>query len=91
LYGKLLRVHRTHTRGDGKQFLCELPDGTIAGLPAWMMEAGCEECSYGEPLASLDALRSLRELLNALQTPRRCDKASLISLKEGVDGKRPDA
>lgn len=56
-----------------------------------MMEASCEECSYGEPLVSLEALRSLRDLLNALQAPFRCDKASLISLKEGVDGKRPEA
>jgi hypothetical protein len=56
-----------------------------------MMEAGCEECSFGEPLASLDALRSLRDLLNALQAPPRCDKASLNSLKEGVDGKKLEA
>jgi hypothetical protein len=68
-----------------------LPDGTLAGLPAWMMDACCEECSYGEPVASLEALRSLRYLLNALQAPHRCDKASLNSLKEGVDGKRLEA
>jgi hypothetical protein len=66
-------------------------DSLFAGLPTWMMEAACEECTFGEPQVSIEALRSLRAVLSALQTPQKCDKASQNSLKEGVDGKRPEA
>ena len=86
-----LRVYRKHSRGDDKQFLCQLPDGTIAGLPTWMMDADCDQYSIGEPMVSLDALRSLRVVLNSLQRPPKCDKASQNSLEEGVHGKRREA
>jgi hypothetical protein len=81
-----LRVHRTVTTGNGKQLLCELPDGTIAGLPSWMMDPNCDRCCVGEPAIALDALRRLRDVLNALQHPPKCDKALLTSLKEDADG-----
>jgi hypothetical protein len=70
--------------GKSKQLLCELPDGTIAGLPGWMMDSACEQHSLGEPLIALDALRKLRDLLNVLQNPPRCDKASLRLPEEGA-------
>ena len=70
--------------GKSKQLLCELPDGTVAGLPGWMMDPSCEQCSLGEPLIAVDALRKLRDLLNALQHPPRCDKASLRLPEEGA-------
>jgi hypothetical protein len=70
--------------GKSKQLLCELPDGTIAGLPGWMMDPSCVQCSLGDPLISLDALRNLRNLLNALQHAPKCDKASLSLPEEGT-------
>jgi hypothetical protein len=81
-----LRVHRTVTNGNSKQLFCELPDGTIAGLPSWMMDPNCHQCSVGEPAIALDALRRLRDVLKVLQHPPKCDKALLTSLKEGTDG-----
>jgi hypothetical protein len=67
-----------------KQLLCELPDGTIAGLPDWMMDSRCNECSQGEPLIALAALRELRDFLSALQNGPKCDKASLKLPEEGA-------
>lgn len=77
--------------GSTSQFLCELPDGTIAGLPCWMMDPSCGVCSLGRPLITLDALRELRDLLHALQRPPKCDKASLKPPEGGEYDKTDEA
>ena len=77
--------------GKTSQFFCELPDGTIAGLPCWMMDSSCELCALGRPLIALEALRDLRDLLNALQDPSECDKASLKPPEGGAYDKTDEA
>ena len=47
---------------------CELGDGTVGAVPAWMTDAAsCGELSAGEPRASLEALVELRGFLDALK------------------------
>jgi len=58
-----------------------MESGTCA-LPAWMLRAACAAFVIGPPLISADALRELRDLLNALPSGPECDKASLKP-KEG--------
>ncbi len=68
----------------GEYVFCQLPDGTISSLPAWMFSPECAQLSLGSPLIAVEALLQLRDLLNALQVPSGCDKASLKpSLKGG--------
>ena len=50
---------------NGEQLLCELADGTRIVIPRWMTEAAaCAGLSEGGPLASVDSLCRLRELLD---------------------------
>ena len=67
----------------GEHLFCDLPDGTIASLPSWMFDSACSQFSLGPPLVALEALVELRDLLDALQPPGECDRASLeVSPKE---------
>ena len=51
--------------------ICELPDGSRAVVPVWMLKrAACETLTSGAPHASLEALRNLRRLLDALTLER---------------------
>src|SRR6266851_9643128 len=64
-YGQAVRMLRARNK-DGDQCLrCELPDGTTASIPAWMMDADvCAQMSAGEPAISLAALAQLRSFLD---------------------------
>jgi hypothetical protein len=58
-----------------------LPDGTIAGFPAWITEAAKNSAiEVGAPLTSAAALVKLRTLLDTLHANARHDGAS--SLKD---------
>lgn len=47
--------------------MCELPDGSRAVLPVWMLDrAACQQVTLGAPQCSVAALRDLRRLLDAL-------------------------
>ena len=49
----------------------ELPDGTSALVPTWMINAvACARFSSGAPLVSLEALAHLRTLLDSLRSDR---------------------
>jgi hypothetical protein len=56
-----------------------------------MMDSSCEMCALGRPLIALEALRDLRDLLNALQDPSECDKASLKPPEGGAYDKTDEA
>jgi len=45
-------------------FHCELPDGSIAAFPSWMMDIqACSQFTEGPPQLSLEGLTSLRNFL----------------------------
>ena len=82
-------VRRRVKYAGGESVFCELPDGTIGSLPAWMMDLSCcSDLSLGSPLVSVDALVELRALLDSLHLPSHCDNASVNHrLQEGTNGK----
>lgn len=53
----------------GDYIFCELPDGTIAGLPAWMTELeACTGLDTGTAMPSAAALSELWSLLDSLRS-----------------------
>ena len=73
----------------GESVFCELPDGTVASLPAWMTDiSACSGLSLGSPLVSSSALVELRALLDSLHSCSHCDNASVdLRLREETNGK----
>jgi len=70
----------------GEHIFCELPDGTICSLPAWMFQADCLHFSLGRPMVSVTAMAALRDLIGALQKPASGGMATLNQPpKEGED------
>src|SRR5690242_20609758 len=68
LVGQSLPVlYRERRRGE-QVAICELPDGSRAVVPAWMLDrAACATLTFGAPQCSLEALRDLRRLLDSLE------------------------
>lgn len=59
-------LYREQRRGESVA-LCELPDGSRAVVPAWMLDpAACRSLTTGAPRSALAALRDLRRLHDAL-------------------------
>jgi hypothetical protein len=84
LFGRSLRVCRREKKRRGEYIFYQLPDGTICSLPAWMFSpAECAQFSLGSPLIAAEALVQLRDVLDALQVPSGCDKASLKPFPKG--------
>ena len=84
LFGQSLRVCRREKKRRGEYISYQLPDGTICSLPAWMFSpAECAQFSLGSPLIAVEALVQLRDVLDALQVPSGCDKASLKPFPKG--------
>jgi hypothetical protein len=62
---------------DGEYLHCELPDGTIARIPVWMVDATvCSAHLIGQAEVSLAARKDLRQLLDALHQPQGGDVQS---------------
>jgi hypothetical protein len=61
-----LPVERILSCIDGAPLIhCELPDGSIAAFPSWMMDVqACSRLTEGSPQLSLEALASLRRFLS---------------------------
>jgi hypothetical protein len=60
LFGQYLRLHRTAKFSPGEYSFCDLPDGTIAGLPAWMIDPTvCSSMEVGQVMVSAEALTEL--------------------------------
>lgn len=69
-FGRSLAVARRAPRAGRAFIYCELPDGTVAGIPAWMADAAlCALHSLGPPEVSVGALIELRRLLDACRRP----------------------
>src|SRR5437667_1467679 len=67
LFGQDFRLERRARFPRGEYVFCKLPDGTIAGLPAWMTEAvACIGLDEGTAMPSAGALSELRSLLDSL-------------------------
>ena len=77
LCGQLLRVLRRMTDRHGEHVFCELPDGTICSLPAWVFSPDCASFSVGPPLICTAALIELRNVLNAWHSSADCVKPSM--------------
>ena len=96
LHGSSLPVARRRSLG-GVEFIdCELPDGTVGALPAWMTDAGaCSVLTLGPPQASLKALVELRRMLDELgsladaerreESPGLVEESAHSRLKGGVE------
>jgi hypothetical protein len=70
----------------GEHIFCELPDGTICSLPAWMFRSDCMHFPIGSPRIFVEALAALRDLIGALRAPTGGAMATLNQPpKEGVD------
>jgi hypothetical protein len=78
-----LRVRKREKKRRGEYIFCELPDHTICSWPAWMFSPEYARLSLGSPLIAVEALLELRDLLDALQVPSGCDKASLQPSPKG--------
>src|SRR4029077_17466963 len=64
LFGQDLKLHRTAKLPRGEYIYCDLPDGTIAGLPAWMADpTACSSIEVGKVMASAEARSELRRLM----------------------------
>src|SRR5580658_2030123 len=69
LFGQDLKLHRTARFPRGEYVFCELPNGTIAGLPAWMTDPGtCASIEVGQVIASAEALIELRSLMDRVMS-----------------------
>ena len=63
---KIIVVYR-ETRSSGSVAICQMPDGSCATLPVWMLDAAICACMReGPPQVSLAAIRDLRDTLRAL-------------------------
>jgi hypothetical protein len=64
-YGQIVRTLRARNKDGDQCIRCELPDGTTATIPGWMMDAEtCAQMSVGEPTISVPALAQLRSFLD---------------------------
>ena len=64
-YGQTVRMLRARNKDGDQCIRCELPDGTTATIPGWMMDAEtCAQMSVGEPTISVPALAQLRSFLD---------------------------
>jgi len=86
LFRQALPIHKRMKDHHGEHIFCELPDGTICSLPAWMFRPDCLHFSLGRPMVSVAAMAALRDLIGVLQTSASGAIATLSqSPKEGVD------
>src|SRR5580692_11679920 len=70
LFGQDLKLQRIARFPRGEYVFCELPDGTIAGLPAWMADpAVCGAVEVGDVMASAGALAELQDLIGRAASP----------------------
>ena len=69
LFRQTLRFHKRMKDRHGERIFCELPDGTICSLPAWMFQLDCLHFSLRRPMVSVAAMAVLRDLIGALRTP----------------------
>src|SRR6516162_165936 len=77
LFQSSLPVLRRMHRDNGDWVICESPDGNAVALPVWMTdESTCAAFSAGIPVVSLNALRELRGVLDALHSASNYDKPS---------------
>ncbi|MBC7925417.1 MAG: hypothetical protein H7039_07145 [Bryobacteraceae bacterium] len=77
LHGQNLRVHRRAKMPWGEYVFCELSDGTLGGLPAWMTDpARVPSFTRGAPMTSLAALAELQSLLDSLRPAVNRDMAT---------------
>jgi hypothetical protein len=71
LHGVCLECQRRVSLPDGEYLHCELPDGAMGAIPAWMTDAvACAGFSSGGPQVSVGALIDLRALLDSLRSSR---------------------
>src|ERR1700744_428696 len=69
LFGQELRYQRTSKFPRGEYVFCELPDGTLAGLPAWMTDpSACGSIDVGNAMASAESLVELRGLIDRVMS-----------------------
>src|SRR5690348_7333628 len=86
-FGLTIAIRRPAAR-KGEQLVCELPDGTLSMIPRWMTDAAaCASLSVGRPLASVTALRELRELVAVLAHAKPSTPAPELSCRDS--GGRP--
>jgi hypothetical protein len=76
LYGRSLRVYRRMKNRYGEHLFCEVADGSICALPAWIFSPECAKFSIGSPLICAEAMRDLRDVLSTWQAAHGWDKAS---------------
>jgi hypothetical protein len=61
----------------GEYVFCELSDGTLGGLPAWMVDpARVPSFTRGAPMPSAEALAELQSLLDSLRPTANRDMAT---------------
>ena len=69
LFGRYLRLRRRAKYPRGEYVYCELPDGTVAGLPGWMTDSSaCSVLDLGTAMPSATALAELRLLVDSLSS-----------------------
>jgi hypothetical protein len=87
LYKSSLHVDRILSCADKTLIHCELPDGSIAAFPSWMMDVQvCSQLTEGPPQLSPEALSSLRSFLRA--TISESEKFSEPTLNNQGDKKK---
>ena len=65
-HGQTLLVVRRQKQNRGDLLFCELANGDVVGVPAWMTEPCCARYRIGRPLISAEALETLYRLLTTV-------------------------
>ena len=88
LHGPTGRLQKQVNRRDCGYLFCLLPNGTIGAVPQWMTDAVvCSRHSLGRPIASLEALSSLNDLLEAVAPCRNTrSRRRSPERKDAIDG-----
>src|ERR1700722_18713947 len=82
LHGQSLRVERRSKLPKGEYIFCQLPDGTIGGLPSWIADTTkSTNFSVGPAMTSAAALAELRKLLDSLHSNSQRGNASLKEMR----------
>jgi len=77
LHGQSVRVRRRWAPGGCELLYCELADGTVATVPAWMTDvAVCSGVTAGDPVVEPAALLQLRILLDTLNASHASARVS---------------
>src|SRR6516225_3188864 len=86
--GESVLILRQYAYRDAELVVIPQPDGSVAGIPAWMTHESAARHQLAEPRLSLDNLRSLRAEIDALLSFLQSDAGMEHANNEAQERKR---